>query len=295
MHIFFAITALLLLLITPLSSNKSRWFIPSPRQAMAFISVLWLIVWGCSAIFKTILPDASGSGVISAIAGLVLVILLIFAGILMIIRMDEKHSAKRSAALKIFRAKQRQDYGQTPLIEHFNVTQNQDTEGQLISLKAEIVFKRDPLIEDRNIKIIVFVDTNSQTQGASLYENGLFSSRMALLQCQSESTLVYQVEIKAAEIRNELNRIRGRLKDCSNEELTGKDESDIKLDYSVYVIGPDYITELAEKPGICFTSLSDEALALRDYYPGGSPYEAAYPALSNEKLMLNTRLRLTNQ
>lgn len=88
MHIFFAITALLLLLITPLSSNKSRWFTPSPRQAMAFISVLWLIVWGCSAIFKTILPDASGSGVISAIAGLVLVILLIFAGILMITRMD---------------------------------------------------------------------------------------------------------------------------------------------------------------------------------------------------------------
>lgn len=119
---------------------------------------------------------------ISAIAGLVLVILLIFAGILMIIRMDGKHSAKRSAALKVFRAKQRQDYGQTPLIEHFNVTQNQDTEGQLISLKAEIVFKRDPLIEDRNIKIIVFVDTNSQTQGASLYENVLFSSRMAL-QC----------------------------------------------------------------------------------------------------------------
>ena len=115
------------------------------------------------------------------------------------------------------------------------------------------------------------------------------------LQCQSESTLVYQVEIAAAEIRNELNRIRGRLKDSSNEELMGKDESDIKLDYSVYVIGPDYITELAEKPGICFTSLSDEALALRDYYPGDSPYEEAYPALSNEKLMLNTRLRLTNQ
>ena len=291
MHIFFAITALLLLLITPLSSNKSRWFTPSPRQAMAFISVLWLIVWGCSAIFKTILPDASGSGVISAIAGLVLVILLIFAGIFMIIRMDGKHSAKRSEALKVFRAKQWQDYGQTPLIEHFNVTQNQDTEGQLTSLKAEIVFKRDPLIEGRDIKIIAFVDTNSQTQGASLYENGLFSSRMAL-QCQSESTLVYQVEIAAAEIRNELNRIRGRLKDSSNEELTEKGESNIKLDYSVYVIGPDYITELAEKPGICFTSLSNEALALRDYYPGGSPYEAAYPALSNEKLMLNTRLRL---
>ena len=95
----------------------------------------------------------------------------------MIIRMDEKHSAKRSAALKVFRAKQRQDYGQTTLIEHFNVTQNQDTEGQLISLKAEIVFKRGPLIEGRNIKIIAFVDTNSQTQWASLYE--MYSSHPA--------------------------------------------------------------------------------------------------------------------
>lgn len=274
MHKFFLVAFIILVVLTFMSSDKAHAFAPSVRFIMVLITVAWLLIWAGAAIVKAILPVSFGAGVISFLGGVMFLGCLIFA----YSKLDKRKHEKRSAVIEDFRKEQISLYKQRDLIKKFIVAPNIDTEDSINSISIEITFKNDSLIKNYSIELLAFVYVSNEHHRL-LYEYTLISSSMSLC-AESEREISYKLEMSADELRYNLKELKERF---GNE---------VKLDYSVYIKGKNYVLGGHLRPGVCLTSVPDEIIQEKDYLINGYPYAATYPALSDSKLMLNTVLNL---